>query len=425
MPRAYNARIAIIKVFPMLFKKIACLFMLAAAGYASARTPVILVSMDGFRPDYLERGVTPNLNQVAAGGVRAEAMLPSFPSITFPNHYTLVTGLRPDHHGIVGNTMNDVDIPGVRFSMSNTAAVLDRRWWDQAEPVWVTAELHGIRSKTMFWPGSEAAIHGVRPTEAPAFDGKLPAEKRVDKLLSWLDGPAESQPGFMTLYLDDVDHAGHDFGPDSEQVTQAVAHVDQAVGRLMKGLNSRHLAANIVIVSDHGMAGVSKDRVVRMDKLAPESSYRITSSGPYASVDAAPGQEAVVEAALLQPHEHMQCWRKAEIPARLEFGHNARVPAYLCLGEPGWSLLFNDRAVARLKGGTHGYDNQAPEMRATFIATGPAFKPGVVLPAFDNVDVYPLLMRLLDLAPLPSDGNIAPLLPALQESAAAAGQPQG
>src|SRR5450830_2101935 len=165
MPRAYNARIAIIKVFPMLFKKIACLFMLAAAGYASARTPVILVSMDGFRPDYLERGVTPNLNQVAASGVRAVAMLPSFPSITFPNHYTLVTGLRPDHHGIVGNTMDDPQIPDQHFSLGNHAAVVDRRWWDQAEPIWVTAEKHGVHAATMFWPGTESDIQGVRPTE--------------------------------------------------------------------------------------------------------------------------------------------------------------------------------------------------------------------------------------------------------------------
>jgi predicted AlkP superfamily pyrophosphatase or phosphodiesterase len=397
-------------------KNLSCLLMLVA-GCAAAnpvRTPLILVSLDGFRPDYLERGVTPNLNRLAAEGARAVAMRPSFPSVTFPNHYTLVTGLRPDHHGIVDNTMTDAAIPDVRFSLGNAAAVTDRRWWDQAEPVWVTAELHGIHSATMFWPGSEAAIHGVRPSVSPRFDGKMPAAERVDTLLSWLDRPAAEAYGFFTLYFDEVDHAGHDAGPAAGQTTQAVAHLDQAVGRLLEGLRRRNVNANIVIVSDHGMAPLSTERVIRMDRLAPEGSYRQVTSGSYAGMEAMPGQEAQLAAALLKPQEHLQCWRKAGILARLAYGGNARVPAFLCLADPGWTVAFNDQGAARLKGGAHGYDNAAPDMAATFIAAGPAFRAGVVLPAFDNVDVYPLLMRLLNLEPLHSDGDIAPLLPALR-----------
>jgi predicted AlkP superfamily pyrophosphatase or phosphodiesterase len=401
-------------------KKLGCLLMLAAVcASASAevqRAPLILVSLDGFRPDYLERGVTPNLNRLAAEGARAVAMRPSFPSVTFPNHYTLVTGLRPDHHGIVDNTMTDAAIPDVRFTLSNAAAVTDRRWWDQAEPIWVTAALRGIRSGTMFWPGSEAAIHGVRPAIAPRFDGKLPAAERVDNLLSWLDVPADQAYGFFTLYFDEVDHAGHDAGPAADATTLAVAHVDQAVGRLLEGLKRRKVDANIVIVSDHGMAPLSTERVIRMDRLAPEGSYRPAGSGayPYAALDPMPGRDAALADALLQPHEHLQCWRKGEIPARLAYGRNARVPAFLCLADPGWVVAFDDKGVARIKGGAHGYDNAAPDMAATFIAAGPAIRAGVVLPAFDNVDVYPLLMRLLGIAPLPSDGDISPLLPALR-----------
>jgi predicted AlkP superfamily pyrophosphatase or phosphodiesterase len=386
---------------------------IAATATAQPANPLILVSIDGFRPDYLQRGVTPNLNRLAAGGARAVAMRPSFPSVTFPNHYTLVTGMRPDHHGIVDNVMNDAAISDERFTMSNAAAVTDHRWWDQGEPVWVTAERNGIRSGTMFWPGSEAAIHGVRPTEAPQFDGKLPAAQRVDRLLSWLDRPADQRFGFMTLYFDDVDHAGHESGPAATQTTEAVALVDQAIGRLLDGLASRHVEANLVIVSDHGMAPVSTERLIRMDALAPKDSYRDVVSGPYAAMNPAPGKEAELAAALLKPQQHMQCWRKQEIPARLAYGHNPRVPAFVCLAETGWSIVFNDKSAAKVKGGKHGYDNAAPEMSATFIAAGPAFKPGVVLPAFDNVDVYPLLMRLLGVAPLPSDGDITPLLPAL------------
>lgn len=388
------------------------LALVGATAAAQPAHPVILVSMDGFRPDYLARGVTPNLNHLAATGARAEGMRPSFPSVTFPNHYTLVTGMRPDHHGLVDNVMRDPAISDERFTLGNAAAVTDRRWWDQAEPVWVTAERNGIRTATMFWPGSEADIHGVRPTIAPKFDGKLPAAQRVDTLLSWLDQP-QQQFGFLTLYFDDVDHAGHEFGPDAEQTTQAVALVDQAIGRLVAGLEARHIDANLVIVSDHGMAPVSTERVIRLQDIAPKGSYEEVVSGSYAGLNAKPGHDAELAAALLQPHPHLQCWRKQEIPARLAYGKNARVPAFLCLADPEWSVVFNDKSAAKVKGGKHGYDNLAPEMAATFIANGPAFKPGVLVPSFDNVDVYPLLMRLLDVTPLPSDGDITPLLPAL------------
>ena len=400
----------------LAMKKILTLLLALAAGVAAAQpaNSVILVSMDGFRPDYLERGVTPNLNRLAAAGARAVAMRPSFPSITFPNHYTLVTGMRPDHHGVVDNTMIDKSVSDQRFTLSNAEAVADRRWWDQAEPVWVTAELHGIRTGVLFWPGALAAIHGVRPTVAPKFDGKMPASERVDMLLSLLDRPAEQRFGFMTLYFPDVDHAGHDFGPSAPQTTEAVALLDRAIGRLLEGLARRHVDANLVIVSDHGMTDVSAERVLPLYRVLPPGSYEEVASGPYAAINpSSPANEEQLAAALTKPYAHMQCWRKADIPARLAYGHHARVPAFLCLADPGWSIVFSERSAAKVKGGKHGYDNLAPEMAATFIAAGPAFKPGVVLPAFDNVDVYPLLMRLLGVTPLPSDGDLTPLLPAL------------
>lgn len=384
----------------------------ADAVAAPPAAPLILVSIDGFRPDYLQRGVTPNLTELAAKGVRAEAMRPSFPSLTFPNHYTLVTGMRPDRNGIVGNTMDDSSIPGVRFTLSNRDATGDRRWWDQAEPVWVTAENNGLRSATMFWPGSEAAIHGVRPSLWSAFDGKVPPDARVDTVLGWLDQPA--RPAFLTLYFDDVDHAGHASGPDAEATTQSAALVDAAIGRLRAGLKARNIDANLIIVSDHGMSATSNQRVVRLDQIAASDSYSLVTAGAYAALEAKPGQETVLAAALLKPHEHMQCWRKEDIPARLHYGRNPRVPGFICLAETGWQIVADERAAKRPSGGAHGYDNMAPEMQALFIASGPSFKPGTVVAPFDNVDVYPLMMKLLGLTPLPTDGGPA-LLPALKD----------
>ncbi|MFZ6849089.1 ectonucleotide pyrophosphatase/phosphodiesterase [Undibacterium sp. RuRC25W] len=378
------------------------------------RPPVILVSIDGFKPEYLQRGVAPTLSTLADQGVLADVMRPSFPSITFPNHYTLVTGLRPDHHGIVGNTMDDPQIPDQHFSLGNHAAVVDRRWWDQAEPIWVTAEKHGVHAATMFWPGTESDIQGVRPTEWRPFDGKLPPASRVDVLLGWMDKPAAQRAGFFTLYFDDVDHAGHESGPDSSQVTEAVAKVDQALNRLMAGLAARQITANIVIISDHGMASTSADRVIYLDKFIATSNFKLVTSGTYAGIDPLPGQASLVNKALVKKHDHMACWNKADIPARYQYGKHPRVPAIVCLADVGWLIFGAEDPKIHANGGSHGYDNMTREMGALFIANGPAFKQHVSLPAFDNVDVYPLVMRLIDVPALPSDGSLTSTAAALR-----------
>ena len=369
------------------------------------RPPLILISVDGLRPDYLYRGVTPNINALAASGVRAKAMRPSFPSLTFPNHYTLVTGLRPDHHGIVNNNMEDANIPGKAFALSNRDAVIDRRWWDEAEPVWVTAEKAGVRTATMFWPGSEAPIQGVRPTQWMVFDGKMPNPARVTQILGWLDQP--QRPAFLTLYFDTVDHDGHEFGPDAPETTAAMAEVDARIGDLVAGLKARGVVANIVLVSDHGMIGVAPERTVRIDQLLPAGSYRFISGGALAGLEPVPGQEAALATAVLKPNDHMQCARKADLPARLHYGRNPRVPAFVCIAQPGWMILGQPPREGSRLGGMHGYDPATPEMAATFVAAGPAFKAGTILPVFDNVDVYPLLMRLIGVKPRASDGDIA------------------
>jgi len=363
---------------------------------------VILVSLDGFRADYLSRGVTPHLVALARAGVRAEAMHPSFPSITFPNHYTLVTGLRPDHHGVVGNTMFDPKIPDVRFTMGTH----DARWWDEGEPAWVTAERQGLNVGTMFWPGSEVAIHGVRPNEVVPFDKNMSDDVRVDRLLSWYDDGA--RPRFSTLYFNAVDSAGHRYGPDSAEVNAALEDVDEGVGRLLAGLRARHIPADVIVVADHGMAGVGAGHVIALDHVAPRGSFRWVTGGAYAGVDAVAGHEAVLERALLGPHEHMRCWRKGDLPERFAYGRNPRVPGYICLADVGWVIERDDGAPEHPIAGDHGYDPMAPEMDALFEASGPDFVGGRVLAPFDNVDVYPLVMHLLGVRALPNDGSLTP-----------------
>lgn len=397
---------------------VSCLVLLVLAACAHrpsqpAEQPLlVLVSLDGFRPDYLDRGITPNLSRLAAEGARGE-MRPSFPSKTFPNHFTLVTGLRPDRHGIVDNTFEDPKIPGVRFSMSNRVAVADPRWWSDGTPIWITAERAGLRTAPAYWPGSETTFAGIRPTYWSPFAKALPAEGRVDVTLAYLDQP--QRPAFATLYMEDVDTAGHDFGPDSKELNAAVARVDAAIGRFLTGLQVRRIKANLVIVADHGMAATAPERAIILDDLLPLDAIRTTGLGAFLAGSAVPGREAEVESALLRPHPNMECWRKGEIPAQHRYGSHRRVQPIFCLPRTGWEITTREPyAKDPPGGGNHGYDPAAPEMRALFIGVGPGFRTGARPPVFDNVDVYPMMARLLDIRPAPNDGDLDELAQALK-----------
>ncbi|WP_063670149.1 ectonucleotide pyrophosphatase/phosphodiesterase [Dyella thiooxydans] len=371
--------------------------------------PLLLISIDGYRHDYIDRGLSPNLAALARDGVRARSMQPSFPSLTFPNHYTLVTGLRPDHHGIVHNTMDDPQLG--HFDLGDRKAVSDGRWWDEATPLWITADRHGLKTATMFWPGTEADIQGMHPDHWRPYDGDVTADQRVDQVLAWLDLPGDRRPGFLTLYFDAVDHAGHEHGPDSPEVNQALRDTDEALGRLVAGLRRRGLLErmNIIVVSDHGMATVPMGHVITLDGLLPLDQVRLVTAGVLAGIDPKPGTDfAAIEARMEQPHAHMQCWDKSRVPTRLAYGHNPRVPQLLCLADAGWTISTDSYMRRHPQTGTrgeHGYDNADPRMGALFVAHGPAFERGVVHAAFPNVDVYPLMAHLLGLPAQPNDGD--------------------
>ena len=380
-------------------------------GYA----PLVLISIDGYRADYFGRGLSPNLSALAADGVRAEALKPAFPTLTFPNHYTIVTGLYPDHHGIVANRMVDPN-SGKRFIHSDPDLRVDPMWWN-GEPLWVGVERRGKHAATMFWPGADAAIDGVRPEYWKPFDHSVSPGARVDQVLAWLDLPAQQRPDFVALYFEQVDAAGHDYGPDSPELAAAMREVDAALGRLREGLRRRALqdSANVVVVSDHGMANVDDAHTVLLDQSIDPNAIDLVASTVMAEINPVRGREADVQRALLAPHEHFQCWRKTQMPARWHYGENPRVPAIVCVAASGWMIdtQANRERNHHAVHGEHGYDNDDPKMRALFVAHGPAFRRGLVVPEFDNVDVYPLLTRILHIDPAPNDGDfrvVAPML---------------
>lgn len=378
----------------------------SAAGSAPSTIPqVLLISLDGFRRSYLETDSVPTLHALARGGVTAAAMIPSFPTLTFPNHYTIVTGLYPEDHGIVGNTIYDPEFKQL-FTMSNAASRESRWWWGQ--PIWVTAEKQDKRAATFFWPGSEVEIDSTRPTRWKPYDGKVTFDARVDTVLSWLALKGPQRISIVTLYFDEPDHSGHEYGPDSPKTAAAAARADSAVGRLMQGLRDRGMydSVNVIVVSDHGMSALSPDRVVYLDDVVDTAAVRITSLSPDLAITPKDGDAAAL-LAKIRKLPHVQSWLKADVPARLHYNEGRRITPVVAVADDGWTIAIHGERRGP-SGGAHGYDNANASMHALFIAHGPAFKQGVTMPEFPNVDVYDLLAKLLKIKPAPNDGSLAP-----------------
>lgn len=380
---------------------------------ATSPHSVLMVSIDGFRPDYLGKGNTPNLDRIASQGVRAEWMNPSFPTLTFPNHYTLVTGLRPDHHGIVHNTMNDKELGP--FSLGNREAVSNVKWW-LGEPIWAAAEKAGMATASMFWPGSEA----IHPKRWNVWDEKVTYETRVDTVVGWMKEPLSSRPRFATLYFDLVDHEAHSSGPFSDETIAEIKRVDSSIGDLFAKMRANGSLAytDVIIVSDHGMAPVPPANGVVIDDMVSREWAKAITLGQVVTFAPVAGFESQARSKLLGKHDHYECWDKGSLPARFHYGTSPRIPAIVCLMETGWDAVTRDTMAKRVAGGvtrgSHGFDPASPEMHATFIAVGPNFRSGAVIPAFDNVDMYPLLRQLLGLPAEKRDGSIDALRGALK-----------
>ena len=380
-------------------------------GIPSAPRILVLASLDGFRWDFARRGITPNLEALAARGVTTERMIPSFPSKTFPNHYTIATGLYPGHHGIIANNLRD-PVLGT-FSMSNRAAVGDARWWG-GEPIWVTAERQGLRTAPLFWPGTEAAIGRVRPREWRRWDGgSTEIAERLRWVLERLARPPHERPRFISFYTEVVDNAAHRNPDDSPAVEAAVREADRAIGQLVEGIRALGLedSVDLVVLADHGMARTSQDREVYLDDLVPDwaTVLDVVDWNPLFAAQLKPGaegrQDELVE--LLRRSPHLAAYRRSETPLDWHYRESPRVPAILALAEEGWTITTHDRPRDEWAiGGNHGYDPNLPSMGALFVAAGPSFRRGVTVPPFENVNLYELFCHILGIEPAENDGDL-------------------
>jgi len=384
-----------------------CLVLVTITGCAKPQQTVILISIDGFRWDYVDRAETPNLDALIRNGVKAKWLIPSFPTKTFPNHYTIVTGLYPGHHGIVANNMYHPQRKAY-FSLGLRDAIRDPAWWG-GEPIWVTAEKQGLTTASFFWPGSEAPIGGIQPTYWKAYDGSVSHEERIQQVLRWLDLPEEQRPVFITAYFSSIDDLGHRVNPDSELMVPGIQAIDSTLGLLLDGLKARQLLqkVNILIVSDHGMAATSPERIIFLDDYVDLDSVHVVDWNPVAGINAATSDLREIYARLANAHPHMSVYLREDIPARFHYRGHPCIPEIIAIADEGWSITSRKTFdPVRFSGGNHGYDNSLQSMQSIFIASGPAFKKGIVVEPIENIHLYELMAHILAVEPSENDGSL-------------------
>lgn len=359
---------------------------------------VVVLSMDGFRSDYPEKAHTPTLDSLARVGVRS-TFRPCFPSVTFPNHYSMATGLHPDHHGLVSNFFYDEQRDSV-YAMGN----LDPAFYG-GEPIWNTAEKQGVKSAAFFWVGSEVPAEGGQPSIWKKFDKSVSFSNRADSVVSWLKLPEEVRPHLIMWYMEEPDGIGHACTPDSSATLEKVEELDAVLNHFFTEARQLDIFDKIdfIVLSDHGMATYYPEKYVNLNDYLPRDSFEYVFDGVPTLLY--PKKSYVDSAyAILQRVPHITAWKKNEIPEKYVYGTNPRIGDLYVMPDIGTYVQFRPKSSPRYAA-THGYDNFAPEMQAIFYAAGPSFKKQVEVPAMANVNLYLIIARLLNLKPAPNDGD--------------------
>lgn len=404
-------------------KKLCILFLLIFTAFGCSQTTkespkVLLISFDGFRADYLSKTETPNFDAIIAEGVTTEGMIPVFPTKTFPNHYAIATGLYPQNNGLIANNMYDPEM-NMRYSIGDREQVENPAWYG-GEPIWNTAEKNGVRAGTMFWVGSEAPIQGMRPTFWKKYDGNMDRLARIDTVLEWMTLGTENEIDFGTLYFSEVDTRGHRFGPDSPEVIDAIQLADSLMGYLIRRMKEKNLweTTNVIIVSDHGMAGVSREHIIILDNYIDPRQIEIIEGSPSLMMNVTSGDVEDIYQKLKAADEPMQVYKRETLPERFHLKNNPRVPDLVLIPDLGYTintLSYFQKRPEYPSGGAHGFDNRETAMHSIFIAHGPNFKTNRVLERFENIHVYELIAHLLEIESAGTDGNLDVFKPVLSK----------
>jgi predicted AlkP superfamily pyrophosphatase or phosphodiesterase len=377
-------------------------FLLSIQIFGQQRNYTILISFDGFRWNYPNRGLTPNLDFIKENGVHALSLQPCFPTKTFPNHYTIVTGLYPQNHGIIANSFID-PVTNEIYKIGDTSAVRNPKWY-KGEAIWETAKRQGVITASYFWPGSELNLEYRRPDYFENYEHLRDYNKRVEGVLDWLKLPNDQRPNFITLYFDAADTYGHRFGTNSQELNNSLMRLDSLIGKLFNGLKEINLydSTNIIIVSDHGMSNVSGDRIINVEEILEGYTQTLWDYGPVMYVFSDKDESDKIYNKLKSEKSNFKVYRREEVPEYYHFSKSAMIPEIILIAEIGWSLMTNkdiNRYGNMSSGGQHGYDNNHIDMHGIFYAIGPDFKSGYTCGTLNNIDIYPLLAKILHIFP--------------------------
>ena len=365
------------------------------------RNLTIVVSLDAFRWDYPTIYNTPWLDSIAANGVAA-TMVPSYPSSTFPNHFTLATGLVPDHHGIV-NSQFWAPEKGELFSMGDSATRYNPYYFG-GEPIWVTAKKQGVKSASIYWVGSDVAIQGLYPDYYLRWDNepRLTYPQRVEEALRIAKLPESERPSLLMVYFDEPDWTTHHYGPIAQESEAVIEQLDSLMGILYRGLKELDYGVNLIVTSDHGMTEISDEKFISIEQTVnPDWVERIVSTNPTSIFCKEGCRDSLFEQ--LSKVKHISVWRKEEVPAHLNYGTSNHLGDLIVAPDLGWQFATTPRGL----NGAHGYDINEPDMQIIFRACGPDFKRGYTLPhSFSNVDLYSILAELLKIEPAKTDGSL-------------------
>jgi predicted AlkP superfamily pyrophosphatase or phosphodiesterase len=383
---------------------------------------LVLVSIDGFRWDFADRYQAEHIASIGARGLHAQALQPAFPTLTFPNHFSIATGLPPAQHGLVANEFPDEEREHWYF-YKDRATVQDGDWY-LAEPIWVTAERAGMRTAAFYFVGTEADVGGVRPTHWKAFDPDVGGDVRVQQVLDWLAEPVETRPHLITLYFEEVDDTTHWYGVDSPQSLAAIRRVDGLVGQLLDGIRALAHGNEIYVflVSDHGVAAYEpRQEPLVLDRIVDLTGVRVVEGGPFAWLYFEAADRDGPAAARDAINAQWDCGRAmlpAEAPAAWAVSTSRRFPDLIVQANPGCAVISTSTKRDKINAGDHGWAPETPDMRGAFYALGPRIRPGTRPGVMQITDVYPLMLAVLELTPPgPVEsypGLLSVALPALQ-----------
>jgi alkaline phosphatase D len=404
--KKYNLSVRILLVYILICPIIS---------FAQCNEPetTVVLSLDGFRWDYPQKTSTPTLDLIAKEGVKAVALIPSFPSKTFPNHYTIATGLYPDHHGLVNNSFFDQEM-NKSYAIVNKEARFNPDFYS-GEPIWITAQNQGVKTASFYWVGSDVAIQGKHPDYWKMYDGSIPFLHRIDTIIKWLQMPEAQRPRLIMAYYHEPDAVGHEYGPDDARTLELVSGLDSLTGILYQRIKSlpNGDCINFIVVSDHGMGEISSERNIAIRDFIPENwPVRIEGGNPNFNIYAEDGWGDSAYLALKKSN-HLQVWKPSEVPEHLNYGSNPKVGDIIVVADSAWSITLKN-PKKQFTGGTHGYDIRNTDIHAIFYASGPAFKLNYIHPSFQNIHIYPLLARLLGINPAKTDGDLLQVIDMLK-----------